>query len=119
MPKIHGSSTETLGWSLISSLETHRGCTIHLVNKKSGFNGLSTYHSGEIRKIELKTVERSDNWFAINGLEGIEKLFFDENYWLYFAIIPEKYVICTKAIPFLRHHVSAKVEQSPTDYIGA
>lgn len=119
MPKIHGSSTETLGWSLISSLETHRGCTIHLVNKKSGFNGLSTYHSGEIRKIELKTVERSDNWFAINGLEGIEKLFFDENYWLYFAIIPEKYVICTKAIPFLRHQVSAKVEQSPTDYIGA
>lgn len=117
MPKVHGSSTETLGWSLVSSLETHKGCSISLVAKGSGFNGLSTNLSGEKRKIELKTVQKSDDWFAINGIAGIEKLFFDADYWLYFAIIPENYVICTNAIPFLQKQVSAKIDASPTDYI--
>jgi len=117
MPKVHGSSTETLGWSLVSSLETHRGCSINIVSKGSGFNGLSTSLSGDVRRIELKTVHKSDNWFAINGIAGIEKLFFDEDYWLYFAIIPENYVICTNAIPFLRKQVSAKIDENPTDYI--
>ena len=117
MPKIHGGSTETLGWSLVSSLETYRGCSIRLANKKSGFNGLSTNLLGEIRKIELKTVYKSDDWFAINGLAGIEKLFFDKNYWLYFAIIPENYIVCTAAIPFLQKQVSTQIEGGPTDYI--
>lgn len=117
MPRAHGSETETLGWSLVSSLETYRGHSIKLVNKQSGFNGLSTSRSGEIRKIELKTVNKSDDWFAINGIAGIEKLFFDEDYWLYFAILPQNYVICTSAIPFLHKQVSANIDKSLSDYI--
>jgi hypothetical protein len=50
-------------------------------------------------------------------LSGIEKLFFDENYWLYFALIPENYVVCTSAIPFLHKQVSTKIGESLTDYV--
>jgi hypothetical protein len=113
----HGNTTEKSGWILIASLETHRGCSILPAKKQSGFNGLSTNQSGEIRKIELKTIHRSDNWFAINGLPGIEKVFFDEDYWLYFAILPQNFVICAKAVPFLSKQVSKKIDENPTDYI--
>lgn len=117
MATSHGNTTEKSGWILIASLETYRGCSIQPAEKQSGFNGLSTSQSGEIRKIELKTILNSDNWFAINGLPGIEKLFFDENYWLYFAILPENYVVCTRAIPFLNKQVSSKIGENPTDHI--
>jgi hypothetical protein len=61
----HGNSTEKSGWILIASLETHRGCSIRPAEKQSGFNGLSTSQSGEIRKIELKTIDHSDDWGSI------------------------------------------------------
>ncbi len=119
MAKLHGSSVEKSGWILIASLETHRGCSITPAKRQSGFNGLSTSQTGEVRKIELKTVYKSDDWFAINGFAGIQKLFFDEDYWLYFAVLPQNYVICTRAIPFLSKQVSKKIDENPTDYIRA
>ena len=94
MEKVHGGTTESRGWALVASLETFRGCSIKFASKGSGFNGLSISMSGETRKIELKTVSRSDNWFAINGLQGIKKLFFDEHYWFYFSLLPERIVLC-------------------------
>ena len=112
MEKIHGSTTESHGWALVASLETLRGCSIKIAPKGSGFNGISTNLSGEIRKIELKTVSRSDNWFAINGLQGIRKLFFDKNYWLYFSLLPENIVIMAKALPFLQKQVVYRTGES-------
>ena len=119
MLREHGSSTESQGWALVASLETFKGCTIKIVAKGSGFNGLSTGLSGKVRKIELKTVAKSDDWFAINGLAGIENLFFDDSYWLYFSIIPENYVIVTRPIPFLRKQVSSNIDDRVSEYIGA
>lgn len=119
MLKEHGGSTESQGWALVASLETFKGCDIKIVTKVSGFNGLSTSLSGEVRKIELKTVRKSDDWFAINGLAGIENLFFDDLYWLYFSIVPENYVIVTKAIPFLRKQVSSNIDDRVFEYIRA
>lgn len=61
--------------------------------------------SGEVRKIEVKTVEKGDRWFAVNGLQGIERLFLDKDYWIYFALLPENVVIVTHAVPLLRKQV--------------
>ena len=72
-----------------------------------------------MRKIELKTVGKSDDWFAINGLAAIENLFFDDLYWLYFSIIPENYVVVTKPIPFLRKQVSSNIGDRVSEYIRA
>jgi len=119
MPANHGSSTESRGWALVASLETFKGCTINIVAKGSGFNGLSTSLLGQVRKIELKTVGRSDDWFAINGLAGIENLFFDDSYWLYFAIVPDNYVVATRPIPFLRKQVSSNIDDRVSQYIRA
>jgi len=119
MLREHGSSIESRGWALVASLETFKGCTIKIVQKGTGFNGLSTNLSGKLRKIELKTVGKSDNWFAINGLAGIESLFFDDLYWLYFSIIPENYVMVTRAIPFLRRQVSSNIDDRVSEYIRA
>jgi len=112
MEKVHGGTTESRGWALIASLETFRGCSIKFASKGSGFNGMSVSMSGETRKIELKTVSRSDNWFAINGLQGIKKLFFDEEYWLYFSLLPERIVIMVKALPFLEKQVDYRTGKS-------
>jgi hypothetical protein len=112
MEKIHGGTTEARGWALIASLETFRGCSIKFASKGSGFNGMSINNLGETRKIELKTVSNSDNWFAINGLKGIKKLFFDESYWLYFCLLPEKIVITVKALPFFEKQVDYRKEKS-------
>lgn len=112
MEKVHGGTTESRGWALVASLETFRGCSIKFASKVSGFNGMSISKSGETRKIELKTVSRSDNWFAINGLQGIKKLFFDEEYWFYFSLVPERIVITVKALPFLEKQVAYRKEKS-------
>ncbi|MBA7672273.1 hypothetical protein ES703_80448 [subsurface metagenome] len=112
MEKVHGGTTESLGWALVASLETFRGCSIKFASKGSGFNGISISKSGETRKIELKTVSRSDSWFAINGLTGIKKLFFDENYWLYFSLLPENIVIIVKALPFFEKQVDYRTGKS-------
>ena len=119
MTREHGSSVESRGWVLVASLETFKGCAINIVHKGSGFNGLSTSLSGKVRKIELKTVAKSDNWFAINGLAAIENLFFDDQYWLYFSIIPENYVIVARAVPFLRKQVSSNIDDRVSEYIRA
>lgn len=97
--------TEARGWGLVTSLETSRGFSLTLTSKRSGFNGLSINRHGEVRKIEVKTVERSDDWFAINGFQAIEKLFLDREYWIYFALLPENIVLTTHAFPFLRKQV--------------
>jgi hypothetical protein len=101
----HTSKTEARGWGLVTSLETSRGFSLSLTNKRSGFNGLSVSKSGDVRKIEVKTINKSDRWFAVNGLHGIERLFLDRDYWIYFALLPENVVIATHAVPFLRKQV--------------
>jgi len=98
----HGATIEKLGLGLTCSVETFRGCRMELVKRTSGFNGISTTKTGEVRKIEVKTMERSDNWIAINGLRAIDKLFFERDYWLYFVLMPENIVVMTKALPFIR-----------------
>ena len=105
MPEEHSSRTEARGWGLVTSFETSRGFSLTLTAKRSGFNGLSISKSGEVRKIEVKTVEKGDRWFAVNGLQGIERLFLDKDYWIYFALLPENVVIVTHAVPFLRKQV--------------
>lgn len=106
----HSSRVEARGWGLVASLETFRGFSTTMTTRRSGFNGLSISKSGEVRKIEIKTVERSDKWFAINGLTGIEKLFSDKDYWIYFVLVPENIIIITRAVPFLRKQVKYKDE---------
>lgn len=98
----HTSRVEARGWGLVTSLETFRGFSLSITAKRSGFNGLSISKSGEVRKIEVKTVEKGDKWFAVNGIQGIERLFLDKDYWIYFALLPENVVIATHAVPFLR-----------------
>jgi len=91
---------------LVCSVETFKGCTIKIVKRTSGFNGLSTYQNDSIRKIELKTMQRSDYWIAINGFTAIDKLFFDKDYWLYFALVPENIIVMTKALPFIEEQLN-------------
>ena len=91
---------------LVGSVETFRGCQIQLVKKTSGFNGLSTNKDGEVRKIEVKTMERSFNWIAISSFTAIDKLFFERDYWLYFVLVPNNYVVMTKGLPFMIRQLS-------------
>lgn len=98
----HGATIEKLGLGLTCSVETFRGCRIELVKRTSGFNGLSTNKEGKVRKIEVKTMERSDDWIAINGLTAIDKLFFERDYWIYFVLMPENIVVMTMALQFIR-----------------
>ncbi|MBA4405831.1 hypothetical protein C0389_01015 [bacterium] len=102
MEKQHGASVEKIGMGLICSVETFKKGNICLVKRTSGFNGLSTYNSGEVRKIECKSMEKSDYWIAINGFMAIDKLFFERDYWIYFVILPENIVVMTKALPFIK-----------------
>ena len=106
MREKHGSSIEKVGIGLVCSVETFKGCTISLVKRTSGFNGLSIYKSGEVRKIEVKTMERSDYWIAINGFVAIDKLFFERDYWLYFVLVPENIIIMAKALPFIKYQLN-------------
>ena len=59
MREVHGSTVEKLGSGLVSSVETFKGCRLEFVKRLSGFNGLSTNKDGEVRKIEIKTMETS------------------------------------------------------------
>ncbi|MDR2836470.1 MAG: hypothetical protein LBV69_09845 [Bacteroidales bacterium] len=98
----HSNSIEKIGTGLVCSLETFKGANIQLVQRLSGFNGLSVYKDGKIRKIEVKTMCNSDKWIAINGVRAIDKLFFERDYWIYFVLYPENVVIVTKALPFIQ-----------------
>jgi hypothetical protein len=106
MRETHPNTLEKVGMGLVCSIETFRGCQIQLVKKTSGFNGLSTNKEGEVRKIEVKTMEKSFNWIAISSLTAIDKLFFERDYWLYFVLVPENYVVMTKGLPFVMRQLS-------------
>ncbi|GAK50216.1 hypothetical protein U14_01443 [Candidatus Moduliflexus flocculans] len=106
MREQHPNSLEKIGTGLVCSVETFRGCTIQLVKKQSGFNGLSTNKDGDVRKIEVKTMEKSFNWIAISSLTAIDKLFFERDYWLYFVLMPKNFVVMTKGLPFIKLQLS-------------
>lgn len=106
MREQHPNSIEKIGVGLVCSVETFRGCAIQLVKRTSGFNGLSTNKHGEVRKIEVKSMEKSFNWIAISSLIAIDKLFFERDYWIYFVLLPHNYVIMTKGLPFVKHQLS-------------
>lgn len=63
---------------------------------------LFVYKDGDVRKIEIKTMQNADKWIAINGNKAISKLFFERDYWIYFVLYPENVVIVTKALPFMQ-----------------
>lgn len=98
----NSNSVEKIGMGLVCSLETYKGARIEIVKRLSGFNGLSVYKYGQVRKIEVKTMQKSDKWIAINGIRAIDKLFFEQDYWIYFVLIPENIIIATKGLPFLQ-----------------
>jgi hypothetical protein len=106
MREQHPHSLEKVGVGLVCSVETYRGCNIELVKKQSGFNGLSTNKDGEVRKIEVKSMEKSFNWIAISGLIAIDKLFFERDYWIYFVLLPQNYIVMTKGLPFIKRQLS-------------
>jgi len=96
---------------LVCSVETFRGCSIQLVRRTSGFNGLSTNRGGEVRKIEVKSMERSFHWIAISGSIAIDKLFFERDYWIYFVLLPRNQIVMTKGLPFLKQQLSFTANQ--------
>lgn len=106
MPDVHPNSLEKVGVGLATSVETYKGCNITLVKKNSGFNGLSTNKDGEVRKIEVKTMQNSFNWIAISSVIAIDKLFFERDYWIYFVLVPKNYVVMVKGFPFLKKQLS-------------
>lgn len=112
MSEQHPNSLEKIGLGLVCSVETYRGCNIQLVKKTSGFNGLSTTKGGEVRKIEVKSMQNSFNWIAVNGLVAIDKLFFERDYWIYFVLFPQNYVVMTKGLPFLRRQLSLTTNEA-------
>ena len=102
MDTLNNSQIEKIGTGLVCALETHKGATINLVKRLSGFNGLSVYNDGKVRKIEIKTMLSSDKWIAINGVRAIDKLFFERDYWIYFVLYPENIVLITKGLKFIQ-----------------
>lgn len=105
MREKHGETIEKIGTGLVCSVETFKGNNIQLVKRTSGFNGLSIYSSGEVRKIEIKTMEKSDYWIALNGYIAIDKFFFERDYWLYFVLLTENTVVMTRALPFIKQQL--------------
>ncbi|MBI5475733.1 MAG: hypothetical protein HY964_03245 [Ignavibacteriales bacterium] len=108
----YSSSIEKIGTGLVCSLETFKGAKIELVNRRSGFNGLSVYKNGKVRKIEVKTMQRADKWIAINGIRAIDKLFFERDYWIYFVLVPENIVITTKGLSFIKKQLKSADDTS-------
>ena len=110
MREKHGATIEKIGSGLVSSVETFKGGKLQFVKRTSGFNGLSIYKNGEVRKIEIKTMEKSDYWIAINGFIAIDKLFFERDYWLYFVLYPENIVVMAKALDFIKKQLTLSKE---------
>src|SRR5882672_3249606 len=106
MQERHPNTREKVGVGLVCSVETFRGCNIQLVKKTSGFNGLSTNRDGEVRKIEVKSMEKSFSWIAISSLTAIDKLFFERDYWIYFVLFPQNYVVMTQGLPFITRQLA-------------
>lgn len=105
MTELSSLAKESRSNVIVKDLERFRGCTLQIARRRAGFNGLSVCNGDVVRKIELKTVDRSDDWFAINGTYGIESLFFDPQYYLYFVLINENKVLIAQAIPFLQAQI--------------
>jgi hypothetical protein len=105
MSELSSLAKESRSNKIVKDLEQFRGCTLQIARRRAGFNGLSVCSGNVVRKIELKTVDRSDDWFAINGTYGIESLFFDPQYFLYFVLINENKVLIAQAIPFLQAQI--------------
>ncbi|GAB4109822.1 MAG: hypothetical protein OHK0057_06840 [Thermoflexibacter sp.] len=101
----HSNAIEKIGIGLVYSLETFKGAKIELVKRLSGFNGLSVYKYSQVRKIEVKTFQKGDKWIAINDMKVIDKLFFEQDYWISFVLIPENIVICTKDLAFIQQQL--------------
>jgi len=110
----HTSSIEKIGTGLVCSVETYKGARIELVRRTSGFNGLSIYKNGKVRKIEIKTMQSGDKWIAINGVRAIDKLFFERDYWIYFVLVPENIVVMTNGLSFLQQQFKLSKE---SDYL--
>ena len=110
MREKHGATVEKIGTGLVCSVETLKGNRIQIVKRTSGFNGLSIYSSGEVRKIEIKTMEKSDYWIALNGFIAIDKFFFERDYWLYFVVLPENIVVMTRALLFIKKQLQMSKE---------
>ena len=102
MRQLSTMGKESLGTQLVKDLEEFQGLTLQMAPRRAGFNGLAIRNGDVVKKIEIKTVDKSDNWFAINGLRGIESLFFDPQYYLYFVLVRERKVVIAQAIPFLQ-----------------
>jgi hypothetical protein len=111
----HSNAVEKVGMGLVCSLETFKGAKIELVKRLSGFNGLSVYKYGQVRKIEVKTMQKGDKWIAINGVRAIDKLFFEQDYWIYFVLIPENIVVATKGLPFIQTQI--RVDKNKVQYL--
>lgn len=122
MAELTSLAKESLSNKIVKDLEKFRGCTLQITGRRTGFNGLSVCNGVVVRKIELKTVDRSDNWFAINGVYGIQSLFFDPQYYLYFVLINENKVLIAQAIPFLQAQIPTyrvDVEEEMKKWLGA
>lgn len=107
MTELTSMAKESRSTQLVRELEEFRGCALKVAGRRAGFNGLSVYKGNVVRKIEVKTVDKSDYWFAINGLRGIECLFFDPQYYLYFVLVKEQRILIAQAIPFLQAQIPA------------
>lgn len=47
-------------------------------------------------------MQNSFNWIAISSTIAIDKLFFERDYWIYFVLVPQNYVVMVKGFPFLK-----------------
>jgi len=47
-------------------------------------------------------MQNSFNWIAISSTVGIDKLFFERDYWIYFVLVPQNHVVMVKEYPFLK-----------------
>ena len=111
----HTSSIEKIGTGLVCSVETYKGARIELVRRTSGFNGLSVYKNGKVRKIEIKTMQKGDKWIAINGIRAIDKLFFERDYWIYFVLVPENIIVMVRGLNFLQQQLKLSNESTYLD----
>jgi hypothetical protein len=42
----------------------------------------------------------------ISSITAIDKLFFERDYWIYFVLLPQNYVVMTKGLPFMKRQLA-------------
>ncbi|MCS6820392.1 MAG: hypothetical protein NZ551_00825 [Microscillaceae bacterium] len=57
-------------------------------------------------------MQKGNKWIAVNGLKVIDKLFFEQDYWIYFVLIP---VVATKGLPFIQNQI--EIDKNKFDYL--